>query len=286
MKINKVTFVSNDYPESLRVIPSPPKNIYVKGDLPSLSGAPSLAVVGSRKVTAYGKSVTDRLVRECAARGVTIISGLALGVDSIAHKATLEVGGRTIAVLPCGLDRVYPAQHHQLSEQILRQGGALLSEYEEGMPPLLQNFVARNRIVSGLAEAVLITEAAERSGTLHTAQFALDQGRTVLAVPGNITSPYSRGTNNLIKAGAIPVTSSEDILSILDVKAGPVGYMEVLGGTEEETNILRLLATGISDGAELLAQSKLAPHVFNQSLTMLEINGRIRPLGAGHWTLS
>lgn len=286
MKIKKVTFNSPDYPEQLQEIPSPPKVLYFKGELNSISQMPRLAVVGSRKVTPYGKSITGQLVRECASKGITIISGLALGVDSLAHHAALEAGAKTIAVLPCGLDKIYPAQHHQLAARILEQGGALISEYEEGMPPLLQNFVARNRIVSGLADAVLITEAAERSGTLHTAQFALDQGRTVMAVPGNITSPYSRGTNNLIKAGALPVTSSEDILNILNVSVKVSDKVDILGGTEEETILLKLLASGISGSAELLSSSQLAPQIFNQSLTMLEINGRIRPLGAGHWAMN
>lgn len=286
MNINKVISDHTDFPEYLRNIPSPPKELYVLGDLSSLKEHPVLSIVGSRKVTAYGKSTTRQLALESARAGAIIISGLALGVDSISHEAALEAKGTTIAVLPCGLDQIYPRQHHQLAQKIIGRGGALISEYPEGTPPLRQHFIARNRLVSGLADAVLITEAAERSGTLHTANFALEQGKTVMAVPGNINSPYSIGTNNLIKSGALAVTKTDDILNELGLNTSNKKNMQLFGNTEEEAILLNLLSSGISDSSILLINSNLEAAVFNQTLTMLEINGLIRPLGAGHWTLT
>lgn len=284
MKVNKVIFNANALPEVLQHIPDPPKELFVFGDLTPLLEKPRLAVVGSRKVSPYGRAVTADLVRAVAGRGVVILSGLALGVDSIAHKSALEAGGQTIAVLPCGLDKPYPATHRPLARQILERGGVLISEYPPGTPPLQHHFIARNRLVSGLSDAVLITEAAEKSGTLHTAGFALDQGRTVMAVPGNITSDLSKGTNNLIKTGAVPVTSAADVLQALGLE-NQAGEKEIVAATADEARILTLLQQGITDGSELQSRSHLDAVRFNQTLTMLELTGKIRPTGAGHWTL-
>lgn len=274
-----------DYPAVLAALYDPPKQLYYTGDLASSLAGPKLAIVGSRKVTPYGRQVTEKLARLAAEQGITIVSGLALGVDGIAHQAALGARGATIAVLPTGLGKIHPTTHAGLAEQIVKQGGALVTEYAPDAPPLRVNFIARNRIVAGLADAVLITEAAVKSGTMHTANFALEQGIPVLAVPGNITSEQSGGTNNLIKAGATPVTDISDILAVLKIDTTSK-QQSLYGDTEEESLLLQLLVSGITDGSELLAQSALAPHVFNQSLTMLEINGKIRPLGAGHWGLA
>lgn len=203
-------------------------------------------------------------------------------MDSIAHKATLDAGGKTIAVLPCGLDKPYPASHRQLARRILEQGGALVSEYPSGTPPLPHHFIARNRIVSGLSDAVLITEAAAKSGTMHTVGFALDQGKSVLAVPGNITSTQSEGTNNLIKTGAAPITSAQDIFDVLGV-GEQLQLGEILAANEQEEAILSLLQKGITDGNQLQTKSQLDVVTFNQTLTMLEITGKIRSTGGGHW---
>lgn len=281
--IKKVRITDSNYPVFLRTIPSPPKQLYYIGNLFDILHQHRLSVVGSRRVSPYGRAVTRQLSGEVASQGIIIISGLALGVDGLAHEAALEAGGQTIAVLPCGLDAIYPASHRQLAQRIVKQGGALVSEYGIGTPPLAQHFIARNRIVSGLGEAVLITEAADKSGTLHTANFALEQGRTVLAVPGNITSLLSRGTNNLIKSGALPATESADILQALSLAY--VAKKEILAANSEEATLIALLQCGISDGSELMSQSKLEPALFNQTVTMLEITGKIRPLGAGHWSL-
>lgn len=283
--VKKLTLKSNEYPAMLRDIPSPPAKLYVLGNLESLRKARRLSVVGSRHVSPYGKQVTMRLTQGIASRGVAIISGLALGVDALAHRAALDAGARTIAVLACGLDHFYPSTNARLAREILDSGGAIISEYPEGMPPLRENFIARNRIVSGLGEALLITEAAAKSGTLHTANFALDQGRTVMAVPGNITSSQSEGTNNLIKTGAVPVTNTSDILLALGMNERPGEAAEIIGNTKQEVIILKLLSSGVTEGSDLLVQSRLNPAEFNQTLTMLELDGKIIPLGADNWGL-
>lgn len=284
-KIRTIKLGDDDFPEVLRSIPGPPKQLYVLGDLAALLAMPRLAVVGSRHVSPYGRQITSRLVEEIAGQGVVIISGLAIGVDAIAHQAALAAHGQTIAVLPCGLDKLYPSTNARLGEEILKGGGALVSEYPDGTPPLRQHFIARNRLVSGLANGVLITEAAARSGTIHTAGFALDQGRTVMAVPGNITSPQSAGTNNLIKTGAVTVTDTSDILLAMGLNKSE-RQLSIIGDTAAEVTVLRLLSKGQSDGGELLRNSELSPVEFNQALTMLELAGKVRPLGAGHWGLS
>lgn len=284
-KINQCTIKDAAYPESLRQLHQPPKQLYWAGDLENALSRPKLAIVGSRKVTPYGKQITYNLAKAAAEQGITIISGLALGVDGIAHQAALDARGITLAVLPTGLGKIHPTSHHQLATQIIDTNGALITEYAPDAQPYVGNFVARNRIVAGLADAVLITEAAIKSGTMHTANFALEQGISVLAVPGNITSEQSGGTNNLIKTGAVPVTDIRDILAAMNLKTANKKQI-VFGDTEHETRILELLINGVSDGSELLATSEMAPQIFNQSLTMLEINGKIRPLGAGHWGLA
>jgi DNA processing protein len=272
-----------EYPEYLRNIPNPPKQLYYIGNLVPLLSMPRLAVIGSRRVSPYGRGVTQKLAEAAAAKGVVIVSGLALGVDGIGHQAALDVKGKTIAVLAGGLDIIHPSSHHRMAEEIVWNGGAIISEYPLGTTPYKTNFIARNRIVSGLSDAVLITEAAEKSGTLHTANFALEQGKTVMAVPGNITSLLSAGTNNLIKAGAMPITSPSDILNTFDLSQITPEQAR-LPLNAEEAVILQLMAEGVSDSSELLSRSKLSAPVFSQTLTMLEITGKVRPLGAGHWT--
>lgn len=273
-------------PDKLRQIPDPPLQLYTLGqNLEFLLKRPCLTVVGSRKVSAYGQAVTMQLVGDVARAGAIIISGLAIGVDSIAHKAAMDVGGLTIAVMPCGLDRIYPASHTNLAKRILAQGGALVSEYPPGSVAYKYNFVARNRLASGLGDAVLITEAGAKSGTLHTAAFALEQGKDVLVVPGNITSPTSVGTNQLLKTGATPVTSSADILQALSVDSLQQSTVPQ-GSTPDEQCILDLIRQGTADGDKLLACSKLEITKFNQALTMLEITGKVQGLGNNHWGLS
>lgn len=270
-----------DIPQRLQEIASPPKHLYIEGNLGDLLARPCVAVVGSRKVSPYGREVTHRFAYELARQGVVIVSGLAYGVDSVAHKAALEAGGLTIAVLGTPLDSISPAGHTQLAADIVKNGGALVSEYPSGAAVFATHFVARDRLIAGLSDATLITEAALKSGSLHTARFALNAGRDVMAVPGNITSPTSEGTNNLLKAGAAAVTSTADILHILGLElADPQGARS---DNPKEQLLLDLLQAGTSDGTDLLARSKLPIAEFNQTLTMLEITGKIRSLGANNW---
>lgn len=284
-KVNKRKLSQSEYPPLLATIPSPPEELYIAGSLDKLyDAAASVAVIGTRKPTPYGKDVTESLVTELAHHNVTVVSGLALGVDAIAHHSALRAGGNTIAVMPCGLDQICPRTNQQLAWAIIESGGALISEYPDNTPPLRPNFVARNRLVSGLGNAVLITEAARKSGTLHTANFALEQGRPVLAVPGNITSLRSKGTNQLIATGARMVTGTETILDELGLTAD-LQQTSLLPDTEEEAIIMDLLAAGISDGRQLLEASQLEAAHFNQTLTMLEISGKIKALGADNWSL-
>lgn len=245
-----------------------------------------LAVVGSRKVSTYGRTVTEQLVRAVAARGIVIVSGLALGLDAIAHQAAIDAGGRTIAVLPCGLDSIYPRSHCQLAQAIIKQGGALISEHPPHSAIAFKgNFVARNRLVSGLAQATLITEAAEKSGSLHTANFALEQGRDVLAVPGPINSSLSVGCNNLIKTGATPITSAEDILAIFNMSGSAITDHSAMASNAAEHTILQLLASGIRDIDDLQAAADMPATEFQQTLSMLEITGKIAAQGGGKWSL-
>ena len=287
LRAEKLTPTSPNYPQQLLNIPGPPKQLFWLGEAPEkILSNPCVAVVGSRKVSAYGHSVTTKIVGDLARQGIVIVSGLALGVDSIAHAAALKAGGLTIAVLPCGLDRIYPSSHHQLARDILKSGGVLVTEYNEGQEIFSGNFIARNRIIAGLGLGVLITEAAEKSGSLHTANFALEQGSEVFAVPGNITSQTSVGTNNLIKSGAVVVTDAQDIFNALKLDPKLLEKREVYGDNEEETIILKLIADGTHDSAELQKISEIDLALFNQTLTMLEITSKIKSEGAGRWTLS
>lgn len=285
--VNKLTLEGSNVPKRLRQIASSPKKLFTSGvTLESLLKQPCVAIVGSRKVSPYGREVTTKLAYDLAARGVVIISGLALGVDSLAHKAALDAGGKTIAVLPSPLEKIYPSSHAQLARQIVNSGGTLVSEYEAGSDIFTTNFIARNRLIAGLCNVLLITEAAEKSGSLHTARFALEQGRDVMAVPGSIFSETSKGTNNLLKAGAVPATDYTDVLHVLGVEKTEPQPRSVKGANEAEQAILDLLISGMHDGDMLLAESKLEVALFNQTLTMLEITGKVRSLGGGQWSLS
>lgn len=286
METNELKRNDKLFPKNLRQIASPPQKLYHRGaPLDELLKRPTLAIVGSRSVSSYGRQVTAKLAYELAEQGIVIVSGLALGVDAIAHTAALDAGGLTIAVLPSPIDCIYPASNTQLANRILANGGALISEYSEDIFSFKTNFVARNRLVAGLAKAVLITEAAEKSGSLHTARFALEQGKDVLAVPGNINSVVSVGTNNLIKAGAFPITNFEDVLNVMNLKPHHTKPKDVKGRNINEQTVIDLILQGINDGVELHKLSRLPTSDFNQVLTMLEIGGKIRALGNNKWSL-
>jgi DNA processing protein len=257
----------------------------VQGDLEELLKRPCVGIVGSRKLSAYGRWVTERLSRELARHGIVVVSGLALGVDSVAHQACLEGQGGTIAVLPSAVEEIYPSSHRQLAQRILEQGGALVSEYPKGTPTLRSNFIARNRLIAGLSDVLVITEAALKSGSLHTARFALEQGKEVMAVPGNINSVTSEGTNNLLRSGATLVTSVDDVLASLHLSPASTTVTRQ-GDTPAEQAIIDALKNGVTDGNQLQLKTELSIDLFNQSLTMLELNGVVRSLGANQWTLS
>jgi DNA processing protein len=277
---------SKSFPRELRDIPSPPERIFCRGaSLNRLLSRPRVAIVGSRSVSPYGRQVTEQLAGKLAERGVVIVSGLAIGVDALAHRAALDAGGLAIAVLPGPVEKIYPATNIRLGEEILAKGGALVSEYPSNATTHKQHFIARNRLVAGVAQAVLITEAAEKSGSLHTARFTLEQGKDVLAVPGNITKITAVGTNNLIKAGATVVTSYLDVLHALGLKETDTSARKIRGRNQHEQIVLDLLQEGASDGEWLLKQSGLTPSEFNQVLTMLELGGKLRPLGSNQWSL-
>ncbi len=284
IKINKVSPDKHKYLQIIVDIANSPESLYYMGTLP-LDRRPTLAIVGTRKPTAYGTEVTRQFAGELARRGIVIVSGLALGVDALAHEAALDAGGTTIAVLASGLPDITPRTNRQLGERILRQGGAIISEYDTDHHVYRTDFLARNRIVSGLSDGILITEASSRSGTLNTAMHALDQGREVFVIPGNITSPLSAGTNALIRQGATPVTCVGDILSVLMPSVRPRQTQMPLGATQLESDILQLFSAGVRDGDLIQQQLGIPAHQLSTALTMLEIAGSIRSLGANQWTI-
>lgn len=285
MNVNIHKLNASQLPPELADIHSPPKQLYWIGrPMHDWLDTPKLAVVGSRKMSTYGKSVTTSLATEAARAGITIISGLSYGVDAVAHQAGLEAGATCVAVLPTSLNNIYPSAHRQLAERIVNKG-TLLSEYGTEDAVYQVNFVARNRLISALSDAVLITEAAVRSGSLATANFALEQGKTVMAVPGNITSAGSEGCNNLIKSGAIPVTSASDIFMAMGIKSAKVKKI-IFRGTPQEEALYKLITAGISDQDSLALECRLAGPELSNALTGLELGGYIRPAGAGNWIVS
>jgi DNA processing protein len=285
MVVNTLTLKAGELPKPLRQVDPPPKQLYWAGVKPeSVLAKPRVGVVGSRKATAYGRNATFDLTVQLSRAGVIIVSGLAFGVDSYAHRAALEAGGLTVAVLPRAVSEVYPASHHHLAKQILNSGGVLISEYPPGTDARRENFIARNRLISGLSDVLVITEAARNSGSLHTARFALEQGKTVMAVPGNINSPASEGCNNLIKSGALPVTSVDDIFFALKLKPNTQRVAKFTGGTLQQQKLFELIAGGTSEQEELVSVSQMAPAEVSSNLTSLELGGYIRPAGGGHWT--
>ncbi len=284
MKINTITPDSHPYLTPLTALAKVPSSIYYRGNLPE-KRIPSVAVVGTRKPTRYGQEVAATFAADLAKRGVIIISGLALGTDAIAHRACLDAGGTTVAVLAGSVDRISPQTNRALGEAIIRQGGAVLSEYEPPTSPRDFQFLARNRIVSGLSDAILITEAAARSGTLSTAARALEQGKEVFVVPGNITSQMSAGCNNLLKQGAHAALCADDILEVIAPELLRPQAALPLGNTPLETKILSLIQSGTRDGDAIHQQTGVAITEFNHALTMLELAGTIRGLGANQWTI-
>ena len=277
--IQIVTWEDEHYPERLKEIEQPPPVLYMRGTLTS-EDAWAVAVVGTRRVSAYGRQVAEELAACLANNGVTVVSGLARGVDAIAHQSVLKAGGRTIAVMGCGVDRIYPPEHTRLAEKVMASG-ALLSDYAPGTPPDAANFPPRNRIISGLSMATVVVEAGETSGALITAQFAADQGREVFAVPGNILAAQSKGTNRLIAQGAHPMLSTNDLLDILNLRrvTEQREVRKILPGNEIETKLLSVLTHEPLHMDDIRNQTGLPIERVSATLVMMELKGVVRQVG-------
>lgn len=277
-----------EYPELLKQIYDPPFCLFVRGNLDMIKFP--VAVVGTRKFTNYGKQVTEEIIFELAKQGITIVSGLALGIDGIAHETTINAGGKTIAVLGTGINRkhVYPASHYQLSEKIIASGGALVSEYPPGALPSKYSFPRRNRIIAGLSIGTLVIEAPEDSGALITSQYALDNNREVFAIPQNINSVNSAGGNNLLKNGAHLVTKAEDILEVLnlqDIKEF-IDSQEIIPDSPVEAEILKTLSKEPIHVDAITKLTKLDSPTINATLTLMEMKGKVKNLGGMNYILS
>ena len=311
-KINQISPLEHIFTEGLESIALMPKTLYYYGKMPenmSKKRPKTVAIVGSRHNTKYGEEVAYHLAYELAKHQVVVVSGLAYGIDSIGHRGCLDAGGITVAVLGTRIDDIYPKKHYSLAEEILRKNGVIISEYaplgannaplapaeylkEDGQRCLdvKTAFLYRNRIIAGLSDIVVVVEAAEKSGSLNTATHAIEQGKTVFAVPGNITNPYSQGCNKLIKQGAIPYTEPDDILRELYPeeyfrKQKKLRKSRLIGDTDVETIILKAIADGNRKGEDIMRITHLPPEVFNQTVTLLEIKGRLRALGQNTWSI-
>ncbi len=281
--IEIITIDDERYPSKLFDLPDRPLVLYAKGDL-TLVNERCLAVVGTRRPSNYGKIVTEKFVGTLASSGFVIVSGLCYGVDEIAHNKTLEMGGKTIAVIGSGLSKIYPQSNTNLANEIVGSGGLVLSEYPPSFVAKRYTFPRRNRIVAGLSDGVLITEAGTKSGTVHTKDFALEYGKDIFAVPGSIYSEMSNLTNELIKtAQAECVLSPDDIIEFYGVKK--TEQKKIVNVTFEEQTILNLLANGERDFEFLSEQSGISVNILNSCLTTLEIRGLIRKLPAQTYAL-
>lgn len=281
-----LTLEDENYPNMLREIFLPPAILYVRGEILE-EDENALSIVGARKVTDYGRQITKDLTYDLASGGLTIVSGLALGVDAVAHQAALEAKGRTIAVLGCGVDEIYPTTNTKLGNQII-ESGAVISEFPLGTAPLKQNFPARNRIVSGLSLGTLVTEASEKSGALITARDALEQGREVFAVPGSLHNKNSAGPNNLIKMGAKPITAAKDIIEELNLEniASETKAKKVLPSTKEEEIILNIIESEPKHIDIIVKEGELEAAQASSTLTMMEIKGKVKNLGGMVYTIA
>jgi DNA processing protein len=274
------------YPVRLKQIYDYPPVLYIRGNLPAEDEA-CLAVVGTRRPTIYGRQVTEEIVTDLARSKITIVSGLARGIDSVAHRTTLDARGKTIAVLGSGLDIVYPGENTKLAQAIMEQG-ALVSEYHLGVKPRAENFPLRNRIMSGLSLGVLVVEAGERSGALITAHQAVEQNREVFAIPGSILSPASQGTNRLIQEGAKLVRNYADILQELNlaIVVRQAEIKEFSPADEFESAILKQLTSEPSHIDEICRQSGLTMQEVSSTLALLELEGIARQVGNMHYVLA
>ncbi len=288
LRMKVLTWRDKLYPPLLREIDDAPPVLYLYGKLTTADRF-ALAVVGTRNSSTYGQQVTQRMVTDLARGDVTIVSGLALGIDTIAHTAALDAGGRTVAVLACGLDITYPPDNRKLAHRIVESGqGVLISEYPPGMRPDSNNFPARNRIISGLSLGVLVVEAPERSGALITAGFALKHGREVFAIPGSILSSRSTGVNRLIQDGAHSVMSVKDIIETLNLFTIPhqIEMQAILPDNAEEKKLLELLSHDPLHIDDLIRESDIPTNDVISVLTMMELKGMIKQVGSMQYILA
>ena len=277
--IKILTWVDNAYPQRLKEIEQPPPVLYIRGEyLPDDLFA--VAIVGTRRVTSYGRQITEELASYLAGHGITVISGLARGVDAIAHQTALKAGGRTIGVLGSGVDKIYPPEHRQMAEQMMRNG-AIVSDYAPGTPPDASNFPPRNRIISGLSLAIVVIEAGETSGALITAEFAAEQGREVFAVPGSILAPQSKGTNKLIQQGALPLLSVNDLMQALDLTrmGDQKAVRKILPADETEARVMNVLSAQPLHVDEIRNQTELPIEKVSAALALMELKGMVRQVG-------
>ncbi len=285
LRIQVITWKDIAYPPLLRQIEYPPPVLYVCGQLTEQDYHYTLAIVGTRKMSNYGRQVTEHFTKELVQRKITVVSGLALGIDTVAHTTALDIGGRTIAVLACGLDTIYPATNYNLARRIVESGqGALLTAFPLGVRPESGNFPARNHIISGLSLGVLVAEAPLKSGSLITAGSALQQGREVFAAPGGIFSPGGEGVNRLIRDGAHPVTNISDILDNLNVHimvAENKAHIHALDLMESDIEKAIFTSLGYEPIHidELTRSSEAAPEVVSATLTIMEIKGIVKHTG-------
>ena len=278
-QITLLTWNDPGYPRRLKEIDQPPPVLYLRGDL-LIEDDWAVAIVGTRRVTSYGRQVTEEVAAYLARSGIAVVSGMARGVDGVAHDTALRAGGRTLAVLGCGVDVTYPPEHLRLSERIIAQG-ALISDYAPGTQPESANFPPRNRIIAGLSLATVVIEAGETSGALITASFAADQGREVLALPGNIYAPQSKGTNKLIQTGARPLLRVEDVMDALSLDRVQEQRQarQILPADDLEARLLDILSAEPQHIDEIGAQIDLSIEQVSATLTLMELKGMIRHVG-------
>ena len=277
--IRILTWEDEAYPQRLKEIEQPPPVLYLRGDYLA-DDLFAVAIVGTRRVTPYGRQITEELASHLASQGITVVSGLARGVDAIAHQTALKGGGRTIGVLGSGVDKIYPPEHRQLAER-MEKSGAVVSDYAPGTPPDASNFPPRNRIISGLSLAIVVVEAGETSGALITAEFAAEQGREVFAVPGSILAPQSKGTNKLIQRGAQPLLSINDLLQALDLTrmTEHKAARKVIHADETEARVMNVLGQQPIHVDEIRNQTELPIEKVSATLALMELKGMVRQVG-------
>ncbi len=283
--ITVLTTQDEMYPRLLQEVHQPPPVLYVRGSLLPADEL-AVAIVGTRRVSAYGRQVAQDTAFFLAGHGLTIVSGLARGVDALAHQAALRAGGRTIAVLGSGVDVIYPPEHRKLAEEII-ENGALVSDYPLGTQPEGVNFPPRNRIISGLSLASIVVEAGERSGALITADFSIEQDRDVFAVPGNVLSPMSRGTNRLIQKGAYALVSPQDVLDVLDIERVTAHQVarQALPADTTEAKILQVMDFEPLHVDDVCAAVNMPVDKVNAALTMMELKGLVQHVGGMRYTV-